>query len=125
MPPERRHVSVLVVDDDRDIREILDEVLTDAGYSVVGASNGVEALTCLGKCEPELILLDLNMPVMTGQQFRARQLATPEIASIPTVVMTAVDRPDERTRELHASEVLAKPVELRQILATVARYCRT
>lgn len=115
--------SVLLVDDDLDIREIVGEVLTDAGYRVVAASNGAEAFDILGSCHPDLILLDLNMPVMSGQQFRKKQLGDAELARIPTVVMTAVARPWELADELASADVLAKPLDLSSLLAVVGRYC--
>lgn len=71
---EVRGVCVLVVDDDPDIRDTLVEALEEEGYSVAAAANGSEALETLRRIAPRLILLDLFMPIMGGQQFRARQL---------------------------------------------------
>lgn len=120
-PPRR---TVLVVDDDIDIREIVGDVLTDAGYSVVTASNGLDAIEHLSRIAPALILLDLNMPIMDGAEFRRRQLSDATMAFIPTVIMSAVHRMEERVAELRADAVLAKPVNLRLLLETVARHAR-
>src|SRR5579863_6011707 len=90
---------LLVIEDDQDVRDTLCDVLRDDGYEVVSAANGQEALTYLNSHPPpSMILLDLMMPVMTGSEFRARQIADPALAKITTVVLTAVDRgwrPDE------------------------------
>jgi len=82
---------ILVVDDDRDIRDSLVEVLGEHGYPVIGAGNGVEALEILRTSAPppSLILLDLMMPVMDGREFRERQLENPALADIPVIVISA------------------------------------
>jgi CheY-like chemotaxis protein len=120
----RRVISVLVVDDDGDIRETLADLLQDEGYSVETASNGAEALDALRRLRPTVILLDLSMPLMCGQEFRMEQLANPTLAEIPTVVMTAADRAQEKTQGMHVNEILAKPVKMQQLLDVVARHCR-
>ncbi len=125
MVPARREVSVLVVDDDMDIRDTLAEVLEGQGYSVVRAVNGADALAQLATVRPRLILLDLSMPVMGGEQFRAQQLADAELASIPTVVMTAADRALDRTAPLGVQDTLTKPVKMQRLLDCVAEFCRT
>src|SRR5690242_12282079 len=81
---------VLVVDDDREIRSALAEVLEDSEYEVLQAANGLEALEHLGRCElpPFLILLDVMMPKMNGWEFRREQLTRPALAAIPVVVIS-------------------------------------
>ncbi len=120
---EPRSVSVLVVDDDVDIREVLSEILVDAGYSVASAGDGVEALALLGQLRPCLILLDLNMPVMNGRQFRAKQRTDPALSTIPTVIMSAVDRMSTLLGELAPDDALPKPVRFLELMALVRRYC--
>lgn len=115
--------QVLVVDDDLDIREIVSEVLTDAGYKVIVASNGEIALRLLETERPALILLDLNMPVMDGIEFRRRQRASASLARIPTVVMSAMHQMRDRIAGLEVEEALAKPVELRRLLEVARRFC--
>src|SRR5512140_1578984 len=83
-PPE-----VLVVDDECDIREVVTEVLTLDGYRVSAAPNGKVALAQAREHRPDLIVLDLMMPVMSGWQFLAAQCEDPELASIPVLVVTA------------------------------------
>lgn len=115
---------VLVVEDDPDIRATLCEALEDNGYSPVGASNGVEALDYLRRPNerPCLILLDLMMPVMDGQAFRAEQRADATIAEIPVVVISAYRDLDKYAAEL-ATECLAKPVRLETLLQTARKHC--
>jgi CheY-like chemotaxis protein len=117
-------VSVLVIDDDEDIREILSEILVRAGYSVVGASNGAEALRVLETVLPCLILLDLNMPIMDGFEFRRRQRLDPALERIPTVVMSALYQMKQRIVGLGVDGALAKPVDLKDVMELVSRYCR-
>ncbi len=109
---------VLVVDDDALIRDAVMELLAFEGFVAVGASNGEEALARLRRDEvaPALILLDLMMPVMDGWQFRAAQLADPDLARIPVVVMSASD-----PAGVAADALIAKPFEVGALLATIAR----
>lgn len=118
-----KKVSVMVIDDDVDIREILSEILADAGYSVVTAANGAEAIAMLKTVTPSLILLDLNMPVMDGVEFRQRQRQDPATARIPTVVMSAVHQMQDRIAGLGVDDALAKPVDLARLLQVVAHHC--
>jgi CheY-like chemotaxis protein len=115
---------VLLVDDDRDVRETLAALLELEGYHVIAATNGQEALSLLQTGPPpSLILLDLLMPVMDGFEFRRHQRAHPAWASLPTVVMTAVDDPVIETSMVGAVECLRKPFDVAHLLALVARFC--
>ncbi len=116
--------QILVVEDDEAIRETLSDLLQDEGYSVASAENGVAALGYLKDNElPQVILLDLMMPVMSGAEFRQKQLAEPRIAGIPTVVMTAADRGRAIASDLHADGFVGKPPSIDLLLDTVQRYC--
>jgi two-component system chemotaxis response regulator CheY len=112
---------VLIVDDDTDALEALSLVLEEAGYDVLRASNGLEALGQLGdqRGECDLILLDLMMPVMNGWDFRRKQMAIPALAGIPVVLMSAGAR--MASGDLGAAGYVAKPVEVSDMLATIAR----
>ena len=114
----RTHV-VLVVDDDKDIRDLLSEALAGEGYSVVAARHGAEALERLRCRRADVILLDLMMPVMDGWQFREAQLRDPALAGIPVVVMSASD-----PAGISADARITKPVELDLLLATIERVAR-
>ena len=111
---------VLVVEDDRDVRESLVAVLEDAGYKVISASDGRAALTLLRAGPlPSVILLDLMMPVMDGWEFRQRQSARPALAGIPVVVVTAAYEP----RGIDAADVILKPLDFDLLLRVVRSHC--
>jgi len=120
-PP--REGWVLIIEDDRDIAETMTEMLDERGYCAETAVNGAAALERLRSPPlPSVILLDLTMPVMDGQEFRRAQLAAPELASIPVVVLTA-DTGARGHSELGATGYLIKPVSLDSLVETVRRYC--
>ncbi len=109
---------VLVVEDDSDLREIVCEVLENAGYDSIAAAGGEEALAVLHRPEhADLILLDLTMPGMSGFELRERLLDTPELRSIPVVVMTASRKFDPST--LCPAGVLLKPLDTTQLLDAI------
>ena len=113
--------TVLVVDDDDDIRETLAEFLQDEGYAVRKAANGLEALERLRENQsPCLILLDLTMPVMDGLQFRDEQLKDPSLATIPVVVITAGGRMANTESDI---PVVMKPIDIDELMGMVRRYC--
>lgn len=114
---------ILVVEDDTSIRELLVELLESEGYSVASAINGLEGLKFLqSEGNPDLILIDLMMPVMDGYSFRTEQLKNPVWSKIPTVVMSAEANAKEKMKNFSITAFLSKPVELDTILKTVARY---
>jgi len=107
------HPLVLVVDDHPDMRALLTDCLEFWGYRSVPAANGREALEVLESGQPvSLILLDLMMPVMDGWTFRANQLRRPGLDKIPTAVLTAVPREQQRCCDLQVSHCLTKPLDL-------------
>jgi len=112
---------VLVVEDDRGIRDVLAAVLADEGYDVRQAANGREALAVLERWRPDAILLDLMMPVMDGWTFRREQRHRPAVAEVPVIVLSAVRDPRREAQELGAAGVLAKPFALTDVLETVGR----
>jgi CheY-like chemotaxis protein len=116
---------VLVVEDDLEIRESLMEILEEYGYEPVGAANGHEGLDKLraSKQPPCLILLDLMMPVMDGRAFRQEQLRSPELASIPVVVLSAYRNVAEETKDMSVTAFLKKPMKLDDVLGVVRRHC--
>ena len=115
--------SVMIVDDDTDICTTMQIALEAYGYRVTTASDGAEALHKLETDEaPCLIILDLMMPGMNGQQFREAQLRNPALAKIPVVVLSGDYQVVERAAEMGV-EGLGKPIELPQLLAKVAQFC--
>src|SRR3712207_9589138 len=94
-PVNRPHSYILVVEDNPDSRETLTLILEGVGYEVKSAENGREALTTLkNHPHPCIILLDLMMPVMDGWEFRQHQQNDPNLAQIPTVVVSAISDPE-------------------------------
>jgi CheY-like chemotaxis protein len=113
----------MIVDDDDDIRMALRIVLETFGYSVITASDGAEALDKLEAGErPCLILLDLMMPGMDGQQFREAQLRNPALAEIPVVVLSGDYKVDERAAEMGVAG-LRKPIQLPKLLVKIEQFC--
>ncbi len=114
---------ILVVDDDPDLRRSLVEVLEEEGYGVSCATNGEEALAALGRERPSAILLDLTMPVMDGWTFRRLQQDDPQLAAIPTVVISACYSDARSVGALEAAAYLAKPFEVSTLTETLQRVC--
>jgi len=110
---------ILVIDDDSDIREVVGEALQFAGYEVSTARDGREGLASAWSFRPDLILLDLMMPGMSGWEFRAAQLRDAVLSRIPVVVVTALGHDPD----IQASAVLAKPFRLDDLLVHVRRFC--
>ncbi len=112
--------SLLVVEDDADIREALDGLLSMEGFRVAGCSNGREALDWLRTApKPDIILLDLMMPVMDGWQFRVAQKDDPELATIPVLALSADST--AKAAAIDAEAYLKKPVDYDTLIATIDR----
>jgi CheY-like chemotaxis protein len=117
-----KSICVLIVDDDRAIREALAELLEDEGYTVRLAANGREGLEfCASLPLPDLILLDLSMPVMDGFEFAQRKQNDPTLAAIPVCVMTAA-APSSPT-PTGISALLRKPLDLDDLLVAIGELC--
>ncbi len=115
--------TVMIVDDDPDIRDAFRSILEVEGYEVVCAEHGQAALDYLlhGRKQPCMIFLDLMMPVMDGQEFRDRQKQLQGAADIPVVVVTAAGR--DRQAGIDAAEILQKPISYEKIMHALERYC--
>ncbi|MFN0072773.1 MAG: response regulator transcription factor [Chloroflexota bacterium] len=111
---------ILVVDDDPNIREFVTLALQSEGHTVDMASNGAVALEVAGAQPPDVILLDMRMPVMDGWQFAAayRSLPGPQAR---LVVMSAAHVLERRDGDIEADASLAKPFELDELLSLVER----
>jgi CheY-like chemotaxis protein len=116
----KRTGGVLVVDDDSDLREFLRVMLTSIGFEMMSAANGREALDVMEGHDPDLILLDMKMPVMDGWEF-SRALEA-RGAHPPIVVFTAAPDPAARAAEVHADGWLGKPFENEELEATVRKF---
>jgi two-component system, chemotaxis family, chemotaxis protein CheY len=112
---------VLVVDDDKDIRELLVSVLEDDGYQAESASNGREALEVLERWKADVVVLDLMMPVMDGWTFADRMH---EKWDIPIVVISAATDIKRHAGRLGAAGVIPKPFEIELLLPMIARVSK-
>jgi CheY-like chemotaxis protein len=113
---------VMIVEDDFAIREALTQILEDQGYLTESVSNGQEALDYLRRNSlPQLILLDLMMPVMNGHQFRMAQQQDARLAAVPVIVLSA-DNDAEIAATIEADGFLRKPVRLTTLVEVVGRY---
>jgi two-component system chemotaxis response regulator CheY len=114
--------SILLVEDDLDVREALVEALGDRGYTVDTAVDGLQALERLrGGARPGVILLDLMMPRMDGVEFRMAQRADPLLAHLPVVVLSADARMEEKARALDVQGAVRKPIDMVQLCAAIER----
>jgi CheY-like chemotaxis protein len=114
--------SILLVEDDFDVREALVETLRDRGYEVESASDGEQALQILqGGARPGLILLDLMMPRMSGSEFRVAQQNDPAFAHLPVVLLSADGRMEEKARTLKVQGAIRKPIDLDELFAIIER----
>jgi len=115
---------ILIVEDDLDVAESVAEVLESAGYCTAIAGNGREALDQLRQDHhPDLILLDMMMPVMDGWQFREEQRKLPVLDSIPVVTVTADGDARRKAASIQAAGHLIKPVTIDTLLDEVERIC--
>jgi CheY-like chemotaxis protein len=111
---------ILVVDDDQDIREALIEILTDEGHTATGASNGLEALASLQHApRPQLILLDLMMPVMNGWDFTAELAKDTGLSQIPIVLLSGGGELQQHADSLKVTAYLVKPIKVDVLLSMV------
>ncbi len=116
--------SILLVDDHGDVRDGMAVLLRDAGYAVVTASNGQEALAALyAGLRPSLIIMDLMMPVMNGFEFREEQLRDDRIAAIPFIAYSAVVNLAKNAEHLNADGYFEKPIDMTALLGLVHQLC--
>ncbi len=117
---------ILVVDDTPRNVKLLADLLTVKGYAVDTAASGQEALDSIGKNHPDLVLLDVVMPGMTGYEVCRRIRANPETHMLPVVMVTALDPKEERVKgiEAGADDFLSKPINQPELLARVKSLLR-
>ena len=116
--------TILVVEDDAGTRDAMRALLTGHEYGVVCARNGDDAITLVG-CEPRpcVILLDLMMSGVSGQDFRRAQLADRAVRDIPVILVSGIRDLAARAHELEVAAYLSKPLDGGQLLAAIARHC--
>jgi CheY-like chemotaxis protein len=116
--------TILLIEDDRDICEIVAQVLDEEGYQTVTVSNGAEGLKLLRSAatRPFLIVLDLMLPVMDAWQFRSEQSGDAQIADIPVVIFSANPKIAQHAGSLGAAAMIRKPPNLDEFLDVVSRF---
>lgn len=113
--------TILVVDDTPPNVKLLRLILSDAGYRVLEASNGPDALTTLRQEKPDAMVLDVRMPGMTGYEVCSAIRHDPEFAALPVIMVTALSLPEERIKgiEAGATDFISKPFNKRELLARI------
>ena len=113
--------KILLVEDTEDNRQILRDLLSMAGYDTIEARDGAEGVAKAGEHKPDLILMDIQMPVMDGYEATRRIKADPALKSIPVVAVTsyALSGDEAKARAAGCDDYIAKPYSPRQMLAKV------
>ena len=115
--------TILVVEDNDDVRDMMAVTLQLEGHDVVTAANGRQALDCLHRgVEPCMILLDLMMPVMNGWEFQEAVAKEPDLCDIPVVIVSAAA--GDIVKRARAAKFLPKPIDVDKLLDVVDDYCR-
>jgi len=121
--------NVLIVEDDRDTRELLTTMLSTEGFHAIAAEDGLEGLHLLRTVRhrapdaPCLVLLDLTMPRLGGSEFRRAQLGDPVVANVPVAVMSGAVDLEQRAEAMGAVATVAKPIDSDVLLDVVRRHC--
>jgi two-component system cell cycle response regulator DivK len=115
---------ILIVEDREDNRQILRDLLASTDYEIVEAENGVEALAAVAKQRPDLILMDIQLPVMDGYEATRRIKSDPALRSIPIIAVTsyALSGDEEKAREAGCDAYVPKPYSPRQLLAKIREF---
>jgi chemosensory pili system protein ChpA (sensor histidine kinase/response regulator) len=121
-PPAKGAPTVLVVDDARSVRELLNLRLSHAGYRVLLAEDAVVAAARVLERVPDIIILDVQMPYMNGYEFLTALRADAATREIPVVLLTSTTDVAVHARELGAVAYLSKPVAAERLLEIVALY---
>jgi CheY-like chemotaxis protein len=121
MSDARASPHILVIDDDPDILATVEQILLVEGYDVTAARNGAEALQVLDSLAPDVIILDLMMPVMDGWEFR-RRLHDHRAANTPVIVVSADRDVSRKAASIAADGFLAKPFDLDHLLDEIGRF---
>lgn len=119
-----RVANILVVDDDASTRTLLELILSSGGHEVTLLNDGREALAYLKTNTPELIVIDVNMPVLDGIEVCSRIKKLPRFKNIPVIVLTSMNDTETRTRALNAkaSEIIYKPLTGKNFLQTIQSF---
>jgi two-component system, cell cycle response regulator DivK len=115
---------VLVVEDTEDNRQIIRDLLTSAGYSLIEAKDGAQGVAFAAEHKPDLILMDIQLPVLDGYEATRRIKANPALRGIPIIAVTsyALAGDEAKTREAGCDGYVAKPFSPRQLLAKIREF---
>jgi two-component system cell cycle response regulator DivK len=115
---------ILVVEDQEDNRRILRDLLTSAGYEIIQAENGEEALAAAARERPDLILMDIQLPLLDGYEATRRIKADPELRAIPIIAVTsyALSGDEGKARAAGCDAYVSKPYSPRALLAKIREY---
>jgi two-component system cell cycle response regulator DivK len=115
---------ILVVEDQADNRQIIRDVLAPTDYEITEAENGVEALAAIAKQRPDLILMDIQLPIMDGYEATRRIKADASLRSIPIIAVTsyALSGEEKKARAAGCDDYVPKPFSPRQLLAKIRHY---
>jgi CheY-like chemotaxis protein len=113
--------TVLIVDDEFGVAEVLQSILEDEGYRVVTAINGKQGLTRLAEVHPDLVMLDFMMPIMDGSKMLASMRADPAFAQVPVVMMSSLDEASVRESSTQYTVFMRKPFRAAHVVQLVAK----
>lgn len=115
---------ILVVEDTEDNRKIIRDLLTAAGYDLIEALDGAEGVAVAQRERPDLVLMDIQLPVVDGYEATRRIRATPELARVPIIAVTsyALSGDEAKARAAGCDGYVAKPFSPRQLLAKIREY---
>lgn len=115
---------ILIVEDHEDNRRILRDLLTSVGYELIEAVNGVDGVTAANACRPDLILMDIQLPLIDGYEAARRIRSNPELRTIPIIAVTsfALSGDDTMAYEAGCAAYVTKPFSPRQLLATIRKH---
>jgi two-component system cell cycle response regulator DivK len=115
---------ILVVEDTEDNRQIMRDLLSSAGYDLVEAQDGAEGVAMAKSSRPDLILMDIQLPVLDGYEATRRIKADPALSHIPVIAVTsyALSGDEDKTRAAGCDGYVAKPFSPRQLLQKVREY---
>ena len=115
---------ILVVDDQPDNRQIIRDLLAATDYELTEAEDGEQALAAVAKQRPDLILMDIQLPIMDGYEATRRIKADPASRSIPIIAATsyALSGEEQKARAAGCDEYVSKPYSPRQLLVRIRQY---
>ncbi len=118
--------KILVVDDETDVVEFIGRTLQTEGFDVVSAYDGIAALDLVDSERPDLVLLDIMMPMMSGYEVCEQIKANPQTKGIPVICVSSAHTPDARAQSLRvgASTLVVKPFLPAELVAQIRRYLR-